>query len=180
MEDDRLQAALLEWEGEGGSVAVWPPERPRSTSPQTEGIVDARHRRGSIGPPAAAAPLGEAASGAALHAHLAQLLDASGGAMAPPPTAPAAPGPELRHELHGDLDIHEDLERQPDGVPHLVIGLTALVSVMFAAVLISILRSGPTLGGIAVAALALAVVPFIVFRLDAKAERDRDHEHPSR
>jgi predicted benzoate:H+ symporter BenE len=77
-------------------------------------------------------------------------------------------------------NLHEDLERQPDGVPHLVIGLTALISVVFAAVLISLLLSGPTLGSIAVAALALLAVPFIVSRLGAKAERDRDHDHPSR
>jgi hypothetical protein len=174
MDDEKLEveAALREWESKGGSPGSWTPVQAGASSPRTDGVLDARHRRGSIGPAAAAPPLGEAASGAALQSHLAHLLDARGDAMAPPSPTAAASSTEL-----GD---DEDLERQPDGVPHLVIGLTALVSVVFAAVLISLLLSGPTLGSITVAALALVAVPFIVSRLGAKAERDRDHEHPSR
>jgi len=75
---------------------------------------------------------------------------------------------------------HEDPERQPDGAPHLVIGLTALCSVLFAAVLINAFRSGPTLGGIAAAVLAIIAIPVLVVRLGDKAERDRDHDRPSR
>ena len=170
MADDKLQAALLDWESEGGSARAWAPEYAGPSSPQTDGGIDARHRRGSIGPPPVAAPLGEAASGAAHLAHLTHLLHARGDAVAPPLMSPAA----------SSTDLHEDLERQPDGVPHLVIGLTALISVVFAAVLISLLLSGPTRSSITVAALALLAVPFIVSRLGAKAERDRDQDHPSR
>jgi len=173
MADDKLQAALLDWESEGGSAGSWAPEYAGASSPQADDGLDARHRRGSIGPPPVAAPLGEAASGAAHLAHLTHLLHARGEAVAPPSMTPAGSSADL-------ADLHEDLERQPDGVPHLVIGLTALVSVVFAAVLISVLLSGPTVGSIAVAALALLAVPFIVSRLGAKAERDRDHVHPSR
>ena len=79
-----------------------------------------------------------------------------------------------------ELGPHEDLERQPDGIPHLVIGLTALFSVALAAVLISMFRSGPTLGSIASVVIAIVSIPVLVSRLGAKAERDRDHDHPSR
>lgn len=75
---------------------------------------------------------------------------------------------------------HEDVDRQPDGVPHLVIGLTALSSVLLAAVLIGAFLHGPSLGSISAAVLAILAVPVTVFWLGARAERDRDRVHPSR
>jgi Flp pilus assembly protein TadB len=75
---------------------------------------------------------------------------------------------------------HEDVERQPDGVPHLVIGLTALFSVAIAALVIGVFHSGATLGSGAAILIAFVGVPLLVFRLGAKADRDRDHDHPSR
>jgi hypothetical protein len=172
MEEDQLRAALLEWEGEGGSVGSRTPESPS----EPERSVDARHRRGSLGPPATAVPLGEAATGAQLHAHLAQLLDVSRESTSPD-RAPVTRDAETAEQR---LTPHEDIERQPDGVPHLVIGLTALFSVLLAAVLISMFRSGPTVGSVASVALALIAIPVLVSKLGAKAERDRDHDHPSR
>jgi hypothetical protein len=181
IEEDRLQAALLDWEGEGGSVAG--PEHSRDSPPPSLGAAvrleppaidrtpSARHRRGSLGPDPVATPLGEAASGAALHAHLVHLLDAR---------RDRAPRPENPATITGEMTPHEDLERQPDGAPHLVIGLTALSSVAFAAVLIGMLHTGPTLGSIAAVVLAIIAIPVLVVRLGAKAERDRDHIHPSR
>jgi hypothetical protein len=154
--------------------------------------LDPRHRRGSIGPPPAAQPLRHDASGTALHAHLVTLLDPSHDAVAPPSTMAAdsmaadsmTTGPTTAGAMAAgsmtEIGEHEDLERQPDGIPHLVIGLTALVSVVFAAGMISILISGPTFGSVAAGALGLLAVPFAVFRLDARAEHDRDHDHPSR
>jgi hypothetical protein len=137
-------------------------------------MIDARHRRGSLGPPPIAAPLGEAASSAALQSHLAHLLDANRAVAPAPARHPMSVTAELRRTPH------EDPERQPDGAPHLVIGLTALCSVLFAAVLINAFRSGPTLGGIAAAVLAIIAIPVLVVRLGDKAERDRDHDRPSR
>jgi hypothetical protein len=173
MEEDPLKAALSDWEGEGGSVGLPAPERSRSDRTEEPHAVDGRQRRASLGPHPVAIPLGETASGAQLHAHLAQLLDMRGNAPAPSPDTEAVTA-EPR------ADSPEDVERQPDGVPHLVIGLTALFSVLFAAVLIGVFLSGSTLGIVAAVALAVVAIPVLVFRLDARAERDRDHEHPSR
>lgn len=182
-EEDQLQAALSDWESEGGS-AGWrpPPERPRATAPEPDRGLDPRIRRGSLGPVPAAAALADSASSAAHMAHLARLLDANRDA----PVLPSPPNFAAGARIETDTDAeerptpHEDLERQPDGVPHLVIGLTALCSVLLAAVLISMVRSGPTVGSVSAVILAVIAIPVLVFRLGAKAERERDHDHPSR
>jgi cell division septation protein DedD len=41
-------------------------------------------------------------------------------------------------------------------------------------------RSGPTVGSVASVALTIIALPVLVSKLGAKAERDRDHDHPSR
>lgn len=165
-EEDQLQAtqtALEDWESEGGNTGVRSAEPARASPVDAMPALDPRHRRGSLGPPPAAAPLAQDASGAAFHAHLVHLLK----------PAPARTPDEV-------VTPHEDVERQPDGVPHLVIGLTALFSVIFAAVLIGVFRSGAVLGSIGAVAIALIAIPVLVFRLDAAADRDRDRDHPSR
>lgn len=211
-EEDQLQLQLLDWEGEGGSVGKQPDRARESPPPAIAveparnlgalGTLDPRHRRGSLGPAPAAAPLGDNASPSALHAHLVHLLDNGREATIDPvadaaqhEAEAAAESPasreaslrlmasvvELPFELAEQrLTPHEDIERQPDGIPHLVIGLTALFSVLLAAVLISIFRSGPTMGSIAAVVLAIIGLPIMVSKLGAKAERDRDHVHPSR
>jgi len=167
-ENDPLQTALLDWEGEGGSVGLPVTERSSASAAAAERPLDPRVRRGSLGPPPAAAPLGQTASGSALQAHLVHLLDA--GRPAPPLPNPAAVIQLSR----------EDVERQPDGVPHLVIGLTALCSVLLAAVLIGVCLSGLSLGLVAAALVIVTSIPIMVMWLNAKADRERDRAHPSR
>ena len=170
MEEDELEAGWSETNGDDGGPGVGPPQGTQPSPSEANRSLDARHRRGSLGPPPVAPPLDAAASGAALHAHLVHLLDAG----AAPPSADVAVTAEQ------ELGPHEDLERQPDGVPHLVIGLTALFSVGLAAILIGMFHAGAAVGtGIAVV-IALIATPLLVFKLGAKADRDRDHDHPSR
>lgn len=176
MAKHRLRAALLDGEREGGSVGLRAPDSDAASPGEPEWSLDARQRRGSVGLPPAAPPLGEAASGAQLQAHLTHLLDAS---LEPRSRRPAAVTAETE-TAEQRLTPHEDIERQPDGIPHLVIGLTALSSVLLAAVLISMFRSGPTVGSVASVALTIIALPVLVSKLGAKAERDRDHDHPSR
>jgi hypothetical protein len=78
----------------------------------------------------------------------------------------------------GDVrDAMEDLERLPDGVPHAVVGLTALYAVMLAVFLMVVLAGGRFAIAIVV---AFTAVPLTVFKLGRKAERERDFIHPSR
>jgi Fe2+ transport system protein B len=78
----------------------------------------------------------------------------------------------------GDVrEAMEDPERLPDGVPHAVVGLTALYAVMLAVFLMVVLVGGRFAIAIAV---AFAAVPLTVFKLGHKAERERDFVHPSR
>ncbi len=73
----------------------------------------------------------------------------------------------------------EDLDREPDGVPHDVVGLAALFSVLFAAVVLGMWLSGST-GRIAAIAMCMVGVPMLVSNLRQRSERERDREHPSR
>jgi hypothetical protein len=59
--------------------------------------------------------------------------------------------------------------RDPDGVPHEIVGLTWLVSLAIAIASFAAL----TFGGV-VSALLLLAVPAIVMRLDRRARRQRD------
>ena len=172
MDDDRLKTALRERESERGSVDLPVPQHAQASPAEPNTGLDPRHRRGSFGPIPVSKPLDESASGAALHAHLTHLLDAGRIALPPAPVAD--------QDAEQVLGPHEDLERQPDGIPHLVIGLTALFSVALAAVVIGMFQSGPTLGSVASVVIAIIAIPLLVSRLGAKAERERDHEHPSR
>ena len=74
----------------------------------------------------------------------------------------------------------EDLDREPDGVPHSVIGLTALFSVMLAMLVAFMFLFGGTVSRIAAVVIALMAIPVIVSTLRRKADRDRDRLHPSR
>jgi len=94
--------------------------------------------------------------------------------------------PFIGHEPHNPvrddrkLAPTEDLDRQPDGVPHRVVGLTALFSVLPALLLAAMFLSGSTTGRVAAVLLSLVAVPTLVLILRGRAERDRDHVHPSR
>ena len=74
----------------------------------------------------------------------------------------------------------EDLDREPDGAPHSVIGLTALFSVMLAMLIAFLFLSGKVVDMVAAILLAAFAIPVLVSSLRKKAERDRDHLHPSR
>lgn len=94
--------------------------------------------------------------------------------------------PDVGHEPHNPvrddrkLAPTEDLDRQPDGVPHNVVGMTALFSVMLALLVGLMFVFGGTTTKVAAIVLALLAVPALVGTLRKKAERERDHVHPSR
>ena len=74
----------------------------------------------------------------------------------------------------------EDLDREPDGVPHHVIGLTALFSVMLAMLVAFMILTGGLVSRVAAVIIAILAIPVLVSTLRGKADRDRDHIHPSR
>jgi hypothetical protein len=74
----------------------------------------------------------------------------------------------------------EDLDREPDGMPHQVIGLTALFSVMLAMLVGFMILAGGTVSRVAAIILIVLAVPVLVSSLRRKAATDRDHLHPSR
>ena len=74
----------------------------------------------------------------------------------------------------------EDLDRELDGMPHQIIGLTALFSVMLAMLVAFMILAGGTVSRVAAVLLALLAIPVLVSSLRGKAERDRDRLHPSR
>jgi hypothetical protein len=82
-----------------------------------------------------------------------------------------------RLEDIGEYSVHEDPDRLPDGIPHAVIGLTAFYALILA-ILVMILWTGEQ--RVIAVALAVLAVPMLVARLARKAERERDHVHPSR
>lgn len=73
----------------------------------------------------------------------------------------------------------EDLQREPDGIPHAVIGFTALYCVLLATLLFVILTSASS-GRIGAVIFGLLALPAITLGLQHVAARDRDHVHPSR
>ncbi|MBA3455389.1 MAG: hypothetical protein H0T42_20015 [Deltaproteobacteria bacterium] len=94
--------------------------------------------------------------------------------------------PDVGHEPHNPvrddskLAPTEDLDREPDGVPHSVVGLTAAFSVMLAMLLAFMFIAGGTATRVAAVVLMLIAIPVLVGTLRRKAERERDHVHPSR
>jgi hypothetical protein len=78
------------------------------------------------------------------------------------------------------LGPDEDLDRQPDGIPHSVVGLTALFAIMLAILVFVIFLSNGMTGKILATLLVVCSIPIVVSKLGGKSERDRDHLHPSR
>src|SRR5690242_19758296 len=74
----------------------------------------------------------------------------------------------------------EDLDREPDGMPHQVIGLTALFSVMLAMLIAFMVLFGGTVSRVAAIILAVLAIPVLVSTLRGKAARERSTLHPSR
>jgi len=112
--------------------------------------------------------------------------------MPPVPSVPVDPqhpilrppdvGPEPHNPVRDDASLAptEDLDREPDGVPHTVVGLTALFSVMLAMLVAFMWLTGSNVARFAAIALAVLAIPTLVASLRRKAARDRDHVHPSR
>jgi hypothetical protein len=103
----------------------------------------------------------------------------------------AAPHPIIRppdvghgpqHPVRDDAKLAptEDLDRQPDGVPHAVVGLTAGFSVILAMLVAFMFLTGSTVARVAAVVLAGIAIPMLVAMLRSKAARERDHAHPSR
>lgn len=94
--------------------------------------------------------------------------------------------PDVGHEPHNPvrddskLGPDEDLDREPDGVPHRVVGLTAFFSVMLAALLAFMFIVGGTASRVGAVIIAVLAIPVLVHSLNKKADRERDHLHPSR
>ncbi len=94
--------------------------------------------------------------------------------------------PDVGHEPHNPvrddskLAPTEDLDREPDGVPHSVVGLTAAFSVVLAMLLAFMFLAGGTAIKIAAVLIALVAIPVLVGTLWKKADRERDRTHPSR
>ncbi len=78
------------------------------------------------------------------------------------------------------LGTTEDLDRMPDGIPHSVVGMTALFSVMLAMLVAFMFLAGGTFLRIAALVIAVLAIPVLVSSLRGKAARDRDAVHPSR
>jgi hypothetical protein len=95
----------------------------------------------------------------------------------PPPEDIPVHGP-IRDDSH--IGATEDLDREPDGVPHSVVGFTALFAVVLAMLLVVLFFSGSTAGRVGAALLLLFAVPVVFGRLKRKADRERDPVHPSR
>jgi hypothetical protein len=72
--------------------------------------------------------------------------------------------------------MSEDTDRLPDGVPHAVIGLTAFYAITLAVALAVAL----TTERLSLVVLSACTIPLVVWMLSGKAERQRDHAHPSR
>lgn len=95
-----------------------------------------------------------------------------------PPHVDQAPHAPVRDDA--SLAPTEDLDREPDGVPHNVVGLTALFSVMLAMLVAFMWLTGSSVGRVAAVALVALAIPTLVASLRKKAARERDHMHPSR
>jgi hypothetical protein len=78
------------------------------------------------------------------------------------------------------LTPNEDLDRQPDGVPHEVIGLTYGFSVMLALLVAFMFAFGNTVSRVAAVLIVVVAIPVLVKQLSRRADNQRDHLHPSR
>lgn len=95
-------------------------------------------------------------------------------------------GPDRSHDTHAPVrddsktGYTEDLDREPDGVPHSVVGYTAGFAVVLSLLVAMMFIAGGTVGKVAAILLALVAIPVMVGSLRKKAARERDHVHPSR
>ena len=98
--------------------------------------------------------------------------------MATTPELPIEPHNPVRDD--SKLAPTEDLDRMPDGVPHEVVGMTAFFSVILALLVAFMFLFGSTTSRIATVMLTVVAIPILVGLLRKKADKERDHLHPSR
>jgi Flp pilus assembly protein TadB len=91
--------------------------------------------------------------------------------------SPEAHGPVRDERMLGPT---EDLDRQPDGVPHKVVGLTAGFSVVLAVLVAALFLTGHRIGVAAGILICAFAIPVLVASLRKKAATQRDLLHPSR
>ena len=70
----------------------------------------------------------------------------------------------------------EDLDREPDGFPHIAFGLLMFTSLILAGLVMVLWRRSEML---ALVLLAIGV-PALIFRITRNADHSRDRTHPSR
>jgi hypothetical protein len=99
-----------------------------------------------------------------------------------PLSRPPHVGNRPQHPVRDDAKLAptEDLDREPDGVPHNVVGLTALFTVMLALLVAFMFLTGSVAVRVAAVLLAGIAIPTLVAVLRNKAARERDQIHPSR
>lgn len=68
----------------------------------------------------------------------------------------------------------DEVTRDPDGVPHDVVGLSALFSFLLAALVLGMWLTGSTTGRVSAIALLVFGVPMLVSGLRERADRERD------
>ena len=78
------------------------------------------------------------------------------------------------------LAADEDLDREPDGVPHAVVGFTAFFSVLLAMLVAFMFLTHNTATQVAAVVLIFIAIPVLVSTLRKRADVHRDHLHPSR
>lgn len=106
--------------------------------------------------------------------------------MAIPNQSSQESSPVERDDVHSPvrddeaLGPTEDLDRELDGVPHQVVGLTALFSAILAMLVAFMFLAGGTVSKVAAVLIAVMAIPVIVSSLGRRARRDRDQLHPSR
>lgn len=86
----------------------------------------------------------------------------------------AAPQQSTDEQILGPTD---KVIRDPDGVPHDVVGLSALFSFLLAALVLGMWLTGSTTGRVSAIALLVFGVPMLVSGLRERAERERDRRH---
>jgi hypothetical protein len=86
----------------------------------------------------------------------------------------AAPQQSTDEQTLGPTD---EVIRDPDGVPHDVVGLSALFSFLLAAIVLGMWLTGSTTGRVSAIALLVFGVPMLVSGLRERAERERDRRH---
>lgn len=74
----------------------------------------------------------------------------------------------------------EEVVREPDGVPHDVVGLSALFSFLLAALVLGLWLTGSTTGRVSAIALLVFGVPMLVSGLRERAERERSERDNDR